>query len=318
MTTAATLWSAGATGAGYAAGAKADAPRIARPFARAPARATFVTLAIALGVALPAAPAAASNGGSVATAAVLAGCTFICSSGRDDAQGPGSATAFAQAVDENGVAAVRSRAYATVDAPEAHVKLFADATGAYFSGSWARGTLQQVVEFYCLPDLSTGRCEASFASFELPVRARIDGLLVGRASASFVMRLDPLDGYGNPVAIERRVSVNDDRRSFDISVDDRVRLQASSGVSTQYRLFLDASVNAMHIQAGETVESFADLGSTLTVRFDLPPGLGVRGPGGFYSGVSAVPEPGTWAMLSAGLLAVAGLSRRRCGLPYRP
>lgn len=55
------------------------------------------------------------------------------------------------------------------------------------------------------------------------------------------------------------------------------------------------------------------VGSTITLTFNMDTGINWSGgaPMGQFANVSSIPEPGTYAMLGLGLLAMAGF-RKRC------
>lgn len=65
-----------------------------------------------------------------------------------------------------------------------------------------------------------------------------------------------------------------------------------------------------YAQSISSETSFADFGHTARFSWELPAGVNVVSSSGQFL-ATPVPEPGAWALMAAGLAAVAGVVRRR-------
>jgi hypothetical protein len=220
---------------------------------------------------------------------------------------------------------VKSSAYARGSPGTASMHVRAEGTQAYESRSSAEITITQDIEFFCPPDPRTGVCGLSFQQLDLPFAVKLDGKNKGNSVTGIQMSFQPLDGFGTPLGINRLVTPgNTDGNTWETSFEDRLRVTVTPAITTRYRMTAKLGVSAAYIgnPGGSdwttAPESYADMSNSAKLRFDFPQGLSVRGPGGFYSEVtSPVPEPGTWALLLAGLVALPGLARRRGALRTR-
>jgi MYXO-CTERM domain-containing protein len=262
-----------------------------------------------------------SFGTSSVSTLAIAGCSFFC---RGEIR-TGGGSAFAQARDEFGVLPVKSMAFARGSAGTASMHVRAEATQAYETRSSAEVNIVQDVEFFCPPDPVTGSCGLSVQQLDLPFAIQLDGVNRGTSVTGIQMSFQPLDAFGSPVSINTLVIPgNFEGNTWRQSLERKLRVTVTPAISTRYRMTAKLGVSASYMgnpggSDWQTApESFADMSNSAKLRFDLPPGLGVRGPGGFYSEVSAVPEPGGWAMALAGLAAVAGVARRRARRNERP
>ncbi len=251
-----------------------------------------------------------------ARAEVVAGCSFLCNAERDTETTSGGGPAFARGQATNQDGSLRdSTAMAYASPGSGRLRVLANATEAYDSGSTALAYFRDRVSFFCLADLVTGECDDFVEDGIAEVKYHVHGKLEGWSSATahltiqgYAYRNEQRTWQSRNWYTNGEVNVNESiAHSFYISPK-----YLSPGRSYDIDIYMSLSAHASWIpRYPDPKVSKADMTNTGTLSINLPRGWYMRSSSGRLLEGEAVPEPATLGLTGVAFMAVAWFGRRR-------